>query len=403
MYRFFPRVTPRNLMLGAALGALSACVQSDGLDWDMRGLAGGALDTSGAAMQASVARPRADTRGVIAYPSYQVAVARRGDSVSSIAARLGMNADELGRYNALMPTDVLREGEILALPRRVDTASTIGTAPTSGAIIGGTIAPAPVEVTTLASGALDRAANAQAASPTNSASTSVRPTAEQPGRHRVQRGETAYSIARTYGVSVKSLADWNGLGADLNLREGQYLLIPVLGASTAPTSSDSTTAPGSGSPTPVPPSAAKPLPEEKTTPAATKAKDTPASPELGASRTTSSSSKFVLPVAGKIIRPYTKGKSEGIDISAPAGTAVVAAAAGQVVALTKDTDQVPILVIRHDRNILTVYAGIDAPKVKKGDTVKKGQTIAVVQKAPAFLHFEVRKGVDAIDPMSLIQ
>ncbi|MGO4907078.1 LysM peptidoglycan-binding domain-containing protein [Pseudorhodobacter sp. W20_MBD10_FR17] len=405
MYRFSLIVTPRNLMLGAALGALSACVQSDGLDWDMRGLAGGALDTSGAAMQASVARPRADNRGVIAYPSYQVAVARRGDTVSSIAARLGMNADELGRYNALMPTDVLREGEILALPRRVDSASSVtGTAPQSGAIIGGTIAPAPVEVTTLASGALDRVASTQAANPTSTASTAVKPTADQPGRHRVQRGETAYSIARTYGVNVKSLADWNGLGADLNLREGQYLLIPVLSASsTAPTDPNSTTAPGSGSPTPVPPSAAKPLPAEQTTPAASKAKDTPASPNLGASRTASSSSKYMMPVNGKIIRPFTKGKSEGIDISAVAGTPVVAAAAGQVVALTKDTDQVPILVIRHDGNILTVYAGIDAAKVKKGDTVKKGQTIAVVQKAPAFLHFEVRKGVDAIDPMSLIQ
>jgi murein DD-endopeptidase MepM/ murein hydrolase activator NlpD len=400
MNRLPQLVSTRNLMLGVALGALSACVQGGGMDWDMRGLTGGPLDTSDAALQATVARPRADSRGVIAYPSYQVAVARRGDTVGSIAARLGMNADELGRYNALMPTDLLREGEIIALPRRVEAASVVGTSPQSGEIVGGTIAPAPVEVTTLASGALDRVGNTGAA---NTATTAVKPTAEQPGRHRVQRGETAYSIARTYGVSVKSLADWNGLGPDLDLREGQYLLIPVLDGNSAPANANATTAPGNGSPTPVPPSAAKPLPEEKTTPAASKAKDTPASPDLGKTRTAASSSKFMLPVAGKIIRPFTKGKSEGIDISAPAGTPVAAAANGQVVALTKDTDQVPILVIRHDGNVLTVYAGIDAPKVKKGDTVKKGQTIAVVQKAPAFLHFEVRKGVDAIDPMSLIE
>jgi murein DD-endopeptidase MepM/ murein hydrolase activator NlpD len=180
-------------------------------------------------------------------------------------------------------------------------------------------------------------------------------------------------------------------------------MIPVLSGNAAPENPNTTTAPGTGSPTPVPPSATKPLPAESTTPAATPAKDTPASPNLGATRTAQSSSKFVMPVNGKIIRPYTKGTSEGIDISAAAGTPVVAAAAGQVVALTKDTDQVPILVIRHDGNILTVYAGIDAPKVKKGDNVTKGQAIAVVQKSPAFLHFEVRKGVDAIDPMSLIQ
>jgi murein DD-endopeptidase MepM/ murein hydrolase activator NlpD len=299
-----------------------------------------------------------------------------------------------------MPTDVLREGEILALPRRVEAASVIGTAPQSGAIIGGTIAPAPVEVTTLAAGALDRVGSSNTGT---TASTATKPTAEQPGRHRVQRGETAYSVARIYGVSVKSLADWNSLGPDLDLREGQYLMIPTLSGTAAPVNPNATTAPGFGSPTPVPPSAAKPLPAETTTPAATKAKDTPASPDLGKTRTASSSSKYMMPVNGKIIRPYTKGKSEGIDISAPAGTPVVAAATGQVVALTKDTDQVPILVIRHDGNVLTVYAGIDAPKVKKGDNVTKGQTIAVVQKAPAFLHFEVRKGVEAIDPLSLIQ
>lgn len=393
-------VSPRILMLGVALGALSACVQGNNLDWDMRGLAGGPLDTRDAALQDTQARPRADSRGVIAYPSYQVAVARRGDSVSSIAARLGMSADELGRYNALVPTDTLREGEIIALPRRVEAASVIGTAPQSGAITSGTIAPAPVEVTTLAAGALDRVGSSQ---PRSTTGETTRPTAEQPGRHRVQRGETAYSVARLYGVNVKSLADWNGLGPDLELREGQYLMIPVLSGNAAPVNQNATTAPGVGSPTPVPPSAAQPLPAETTTPAATKAKDTPASPDLGKSRTASSSSKYVMPVNGKIIRAFTKGKSEGIDISAPAGTPVVAAAAGQVVALTKDTDQVPILVIRHDGNILTVYAGIDGAKVKKGDNVKKGQAIAVVQKAPAFLHFEVRKGVDAIDPLSLIQ
>lgn len=391
MTRISPFLSPRNLMLGVALTAVTACTQQGGaLDWDLRGLAGGGLDTSGAAQQATEARPRPDSRGVIAYPGYQVALARRGDTVSSVAGRLGMSADELGRYNALQPTDLLREGEVLALPRRIDGAPIIGSAPQSGAITGGTIAPAPIEVTAIASGALDRVGSTAAA-------------AEQPGRHRVKRGETVYSVARTYGVSVKALADWNGLGADLDLREGQYLLIPTRSAAAGQTAPGAVTAPGSRSPTPVPPSATQPLPAEKTTPAAVAPKETPKSPDLGKTRTASSSSKFMMPVEGKIIRPFTKGKSEGIDISAAAGTTVKAAGAGEVVALTKDTDQVPILVIRHEGNILSVYAGIAAPKVKKGDKVSKGQPIAVVQKAPAFLHFEIRKGVEAIDPVSLIQ
>ena len=49
-----------------------------------------------------------------------------------------------------------------------------------------------------------------------------------PVRHRVESGETAYSIARLYGVSVTALASWNGLGPDLAVRENQELLIPIV-------------------------------------------------------------------------------------------------------------------------------------------------------------------------------
>jgi murein DD-endopeptidase MepM/ murein hydrolase activator NlpD len=111
-----------------------------------------------------------------------------------------------------------------------------------------------------------------------------------------------------------------------------------------------------------------------------------------------------MPVQGKIIRGYDKKTNQGIDIAAPAGTAVSAAASGTVAAVTKDTDQVPIVVIRHDGGLLTVYAGLDALKVKKGDTVSRGQAIGVVRQGdPAFLHFEVRKGVDSLDPMTYLQ
>ena len=107
---------------------------------------------------------------------------------------------------------------------------------------------------------------------------------------------------------------------------------------------------------------------------------------------------------GKIIRSYDKKSNQGIDIAAPAGSAVGAAAGGTVAAVTKDTDQVPIVVIRHADGLLTVYAGLDGLKVQKGDTVKRGQAIGVVRKAdPAYLHFEVRKGVDSLDPMSYLQ
>lgn len=365
---------------------VSACSNSTALDWDLRSGAG-SLDTSDAALDTSDARPNADQRGVISYPGYQVAEARRGDTVASMAARVGISADELARYNALRPEDTLRAGEIVALPGRVATSSTDST----GAVIGGANS---VDVASIATTALDRVG-------TDSQPVARSGSLGEPLRHKVARGETAFSIARTYNVSAKSLADWNGLGPDLAVREGQFLIIPTAGA-VAPALSD--TAPGSGTPTPTPPSAKKPLPDEEVAPAAAKPKAIPASPDLGTDRTAASAARFVMPVNGKIIRGYVKKTNDGIDIAAPAGTVVIAAAAGTVAAVTKDTSGIPIIVIRHADGVLTVYAGVDGVTLTKGAAVKRGQAIAVVRTgSPSFLHFEVRQGVDSVDPMPYLQ
>ncbi len=109
------------------------------------------------------------------------------------------------------------------------------------------------------------------------------------------------------------------------------------------------------------------------------------------------------PVPGAITRPYSSG-NEGIDIAASAGTPVRAAADGTVAAITRDTDQVPILVLRHAGNLLTVYANIDNIRVERGDQITRGQTIADVGAGdPAFLHFEVRQGFDSVDPTPYIE
>lgn len=373
-------------LLGVSALSLAAC---NGFDPDFRRYGGGGLSTADAAAQAVQPRPSTDARGVITYPNYQVAVAQDGDTVAAVATRVGVNADELARFNAVPLGTPLRRGEVLVLPARV-AAGPMGTpgVPVTAAPGGG------IDVTAIASSAIDRAqTGATSQAQTGALKPAGAPTGE-PIRHRVQRGETAYSIARLYNVNVKAMADWNGLGADLSVREGQYLLIPVAATGTL---SEPVTQPGQGSPTPLPPSASTPLPAEKTAPVAA-----PASPDLGSERT--SASRLGMPVEGKIIRAYQKKKNDGIDIGASAGTAVKSAGDGTVAAITKDTDQVPILVIRHDGNLLTVYANIDGIKVAKGDKVKRGQPIAVVRASdPAFLHFEVRQGLDSTDPVPYLK
>ena len=404
--------TLRALGLTTALAALSACtggqtgMMSD-LDWDFRGGAN-TLDTTEAARQATAARPMPDGQGVISYPGYQVAVARRGDTVGSVAARVGLSAQELASYNAIAPNATLRDGEVLALPRRVAAAS--GGTGTGAVISGGNVAAAPlstpgaVSVTSIATTALDRVDSGAAAQPAAAAPDDSKLGSMAPTRHQVKRGETAFSIARTYNVSARALADWNGLGADLAVREGQYLMIPTPTGAPPAKPTEVVTAPGSGSPTPEPPSAAKPLPDEETKTAAEAAKDKPASPDMVEDRTVASAAQFVMPAAGNIIRGYAPPKNEGIDIAAPAGTPVKAAAAGTVAAITQDTAQTPIIVIRHEGGLLTVYAGVAGTTVKKGDKVSKGQTIATVRSGnPAFLHFEVRRGAASTDPMPFLK
>ncbi len=403
------RVVMRVLALGAAL-AVSGC---NNIQWDLRTNASSTADAPAAA-----ARPTPDANGVISYPGYQVAVARQGDTVATVAKRLGIDARQLAANNALRTTDPLREGEVLALPTRV--AST-------GAPAGG------VDVASLAASAIDSATTngsaANAASAGSSGAAVPFQTAQpgpEPLRHQVKRGETAFSIARLYNVSPKDLADWNGLGPDFAVREGQYLLIPTkVPNSPAPASAGSTTAaagglaiagaaavtstttatpPGKDSPTPLPPSASQPLPTAQTKTPAQVAKSLPPSPDLGSQRTAASASKFVMPVAGSIIRPYQKGKNEGIDITAAAGSPVKAADAGTVAKIIADTHGTPIVVLRHADNILTVYAGIDKLTVAEGDKVSRGQVIGEVKAGnPAFLHFEVRQGIESVDPMSYLQ
>lgn len=380
------RISVRALGVGLGLTLAAGC--ESGWDYDFRDL--GAAEQADPMTVQTAPRPAPDARGVISYPNYQVVVARRGDTINEVATRVGLPASELARFNGIPENASLRDGEIVALPRRVATAAAPGS---------GTITPAgEIDIATLAGDAIERAEPQQTVPRTTaSAGTPSAATAgpgPEPVRHKVERGETAYSIARLYNVTVRALADWNGLGPDMMVREGQYLLIPVPERTAAAVPPADTARPGQGSVAPVPPSAAAPLPSERTV----APPETPPAPQLP--EATASATRFAMPAAGSIIRGYEKGKNEGIDIAAAAGSPVKAASAGTVAAITQDTDEVPILVLRHPDNLLTVYANIDDIAVKKGDSVSRGQTVAKVRAGtPAFLHFELRKGFDSIDPM----
>lgn len=395
----------KSYLFASAAVTLAACEQP--LDFDMRGAFGSELNTAEAARSASARRPDADDRGIISYPNYQVAVARRGDTVTDLAARVGTDAVELARYNGLQPDDNLRAGEVVALPGRVAEPS-----PETGSPTTGPIQPPGVDITSLAGGAIDRAGEQRIETTTlDTAAQTEKPKVTrglEPQRHKVVRGETVYTISRLYDVSVRSLAEWNGLGSDFKIREGQYLLIPVpeTPAPERPASAQATERPGQGSPTPTPPSAARPLPEETTQPVA---ETLPAATEDATAGTrpetqTPSGGELAYPVQGRIIREYAKGKNDGIDFTAAPGAAVTSAEDGTVVSVTKSTENVQFVVIKHSNSLATVYVNVDGVAVQNGDRVERGQKIAVMPEGdPPYVQFQVAKGTTQVDPMPYLQ
>ncbi|TBN41269.1 LysM peptidoglycan-binding domain-containing protein [Paracoccus subflavus] len=364
----------------AAVLILSSC-GATGFDADLRGWLPGALSTADAAARAAP-RPQPDERGIISFPAYQLVVARAGDTPATVAARLGVDAARLAQHNALPADAMLGAGQTLVLPQRV------------GASVGGTAGgggTGAVRDPFAGQSAGNRQSPAAASGPA-AASASA-----NPRQHVVAAGETPWSIARRYDVGVQDLAVWNGLPASMTLRVGQRLVIPVAGRQPPDRAMAATTLPGTGSPTPRPPSASEPLPSEDTAPAADPGPAAPAT-DLGATRTAASSGgRFRMPVSGSIIRVYEKGRNDGIDISATAGTPVTAAGTGTVAAVTQDAAGSPIAVIRHDGGLMTVYAALASLDVAKGDVVDAGQAIGKAGSG-GFVHFEVRRGLESLDP-----
>ena len=362
-----------------AATTIAGCTNSFSLD--VRDQFGGILDTTSAAATAVAERPEPDARGMITFATYQVVLARTGDRIGDVAARIGVDADQLGRFNGIPEDAVLRYGEVIALPANM-TAEAADGAPLTATV---------VDISELSD------------EPSSAAK------AVEPKRHQVVDGETIYTISRLYSVSAEDLAKWNSLDVTTELRPGQYLLIPVTQNLPRPVS-----APGEGSVTPAPPSSTRPQPRsappqaEAQTQAQTQAITPPAGPVTAVNtgpitQASQSDARFMRPVSGTIIRSYKKGVNEGIDIGAPEGAAVLAADVGTVAAITKDTKGVAIVVIKHADGLLTVYTNVDSLLVKKGDAVTRGQEIAKVRAGtPAFLHFEVRKGLESVDPDDFI-
>ena len=117
--------------------------------------------------------------------------------------------------------------------------------------------------------------------------------------------------------------------------------------------------------------------------------------------------RFAWPLKGRIIGGFGPRESglhnDGLNIAAPTGTPIRAAENGVVVYAGNELRGFGnLLLIKHADGWVTAYAHADTLKVGRGDQVRRGDVIATVGDSGNVgqpqLHFEIRKGQQAIDP-----
>jgi len=212
--------------------------------------------------------------------------------------------------------------------------------------------------------------------------------------HTVVSGDTLYGISRSYGIDMNALARANRLAPPYLLLVGQRLNVPVISAAATQTATQTATLLVAPSP----------APKVDTTAKAPPAPLIPTPPPR-------SSGRFLWPVQGTILSkfgPKSGGfHNDGINISAPRGAPVYAAEAGVVAYAGNELRGYGnLLLIRHAEGWTTAYAHNETLLVTRGDTVRRGQTVAKVGSsgnvtAPQS-HFELRRGTKVVDPLKYL-
>ena len=227
-----------------------------------------------------------------------------------------------------------------------------------------------------------------------------------PNYHTVVTGDTVFAVSQNYKVDMRTLVELNNLKPPYQLKRGQTLTIPGSNygklnlAKKSIKKSLSTQTASVFSPFPKPRPSLRVRFENKRTP----------KNNIFLPKPSQRGGKYFLwPARGTIISRFGPRRgglhNDGINIAAPRGAPVFASENG-VVAYSGNGIKGfgNLLLVRHSDGWTTAYAHIDKVLVKKGDSVKRGETIGTIGTSGNVnrpqLHFEIRKGSQAIDPMT---
>lgn len=181
--------------------------------------------------------------------------------------------------------------------------------------------------------------------------------ATPPERYLVRPGDNLYRIALEHGLDYRELARWNRIGHPDRIVAGTSLwLQPPAGSAVEEESVESGEGPTS----------------------------------------------WIWPVRGKVIGEYDGAGRKGIQVAAPYGTPILAAASGRVVYAGQGLRGYgKLTIVRHGKVLLSAYAHQSRILVKEGDRVSQGQQIGEVGDTDAErakLHFEIRAYGRPVNP-----
>jgi len=384
-----------------------------------RGGAGGHVVTAGETLYGVARQYSLPVRAVIdangLQPPYQLLIGQRlaipqqrthlvstGDTLYSISRRYGVDMSEVVRLNKIAPPYAVKLGETLLLPSPVMTAAAAApSAPSAAAAV----TAAPLAAAPSSPAAAPLAAAAPLSSGVSVAVTPLAPIVAAPlatplpGPPALAAAAPAAADGRPPTrpvVSTRRDAATEPQPSEALPPQESSLAsaaIPPAAATAAP-------APEGAEPaTPLPEAPAiGPAPQQQAVLA-------PPAPPPRAART------FLWPVRGRVLATYGERggglHNDGINIAASKGTPVHAAENGVVAYAGNEIRGFGnLLLIKHADGFMTAYAHNDALLVQRGDVVRRGQVVARVGQtgnvAQPQLHFEVRKGTQAIDPESVL-
>lgn len=201
-------------------------------------------------------------------------------------------------------------------------------------------------------------------------------------RHAVNVGDTLFSIASKYGLAVGTLARINHLTPPYIIKPGQIITVD------------------SRFPGPIGPSATQ---DSQSTVAKPNSSATSRSQSKNKPPVYSDNWQWKWPVDGQVVETFNPGKlQKGIKIKSSNGRQVHAAAPGNVVyAGSGLRGYGRLIIIKHSDTLLSAYANNDKLLVSVGQSVQQTDVISSLG-VDGTMYFEIRKDGDPVNPISYL-